>query len=189
MKNTIKNIITWAVMIIAVLMMIFTVISVTTVDKTERNIAGYKMFIALSDSMSATDFEAGDLVVSKSINPYEITEGDIISFSSRNEENYGEVVTHKVREVTEDEDGDLAFRTYGTTTDTDDETLVSASYVLGKYQFRVPKLGYFFNFIHTVPGYIVCILTPFMLLIILVIWAQHKIGFCQKIIRLNRLQA
>ena len=30
---------------------------------------------------------------------------------------------------------------------------------------RIPKMGTFFNFLRTTPGYIVCILIPFMLLI------------------------
>ncbi len=52
----IRNIFVWLVVAIAVLMMIFTIVSVSTFDRTHRSIFGYKTFIVLSDSMSKTDF-------------------------------------------------------------------------------------------------------------------------------------
>ena len=98
--------------------------------------------------------------------PKNLEEGDIISFISQNSENFGETVTHKIRRRTTDASGAPGFVTYGTTTDTDDATVVTYPYVLGEYQFAIPKLGTFFNFLKTPQGYIVCIFTPFMLLIL-----------------------
>ena len=37
----------------------------STFDRSDRNLFGYKAFIVLSDSMKATDFDAGDLVLAK----------------------------------------------------------------------------------------------------------------------------
>ena len=37
---------------LAVFMMIFTIVSVSTFDRADRNLFGYKAFIVLSDSMS-----------------------------------------------------------------------------------------------------------------------------------------
>ena len=165
--NVVKNIFTWAVILIAVGMMIFTIVSVNTFDRADRNLFGYKAFIVLSDSMSATDFSAGDLVLGKEVDPATLREGDIISFSSQNTSNFGEIVTHKIRKVTTDENGDTAFVTYGTTTNTDDESLVTFPFVIGKYQTRLPGVGKFFTFLKTVPCYICCILTPFIVLIVL----------------------
>ena len=75
-------------------------------------------------------------------------------------------MTHKIRKLTTDARGNPGFVTYGTTTDTDDETIVTYMYVLGKYENKIPKLGYFFNFMKTPAGYIICIFIPFMILII-----------------------
>ena len=165
--NILKNVITVLVVIAAVGMMIFTIISVNTFDRTDRTLFGYKAFIVLSDSMSATDFSAGDLVLVKEVDPYSLQVGDIIAFSSQNTENFGEVVTHKIRSITTDVNGDTAFITYGTTTDTDDETPVTFPFIIGKYTSSIPKLGKFFTFLKTVPGYICCILTPFLILIVI----------------------
>ena len=47
-----------------------------------------------------------------------------------------------------------------------DEKIVEPDFVLGKYSGKLPKLGNFFAFLKTTSGYIVCILVPFLLLIL-----------------------
>ena len=163
----IRSIFVWLMVALAVFMMIFTIVSVSTFDRADRNLFGYKAFIVLSDSMSKTDFNAGDLVLVKAVDPSTLKEGDIIAYTSQNTSNYGETVTHKICKLTTDANGEPGFVTYGTTTDTDDETVVTYPYVLGKYQGRIPKVGTFFQFLKSTPGYIVCILVPFLLLILL----------------------
>lgn len=165
--NIAKTIFVWLMVALAVFMMIFTIVSVTTFDRADRNLFGYKIFIVLSDSMSKTDFNAGDIVFVREVDASTLKEGDIISYTSQNSHNFGETVTHKIRRLTSDAEGNPGFVTYGTTTDTDDETVVTYPYVLGKYTGHLPKVGAFFQFLKTTPGYIVCILTPFLLLILL----------------------
>jgi len=162
----IKNVLVWTVVAIAVFMMIFTVISVRNFDRNDRSLFGYKMYIVNSDSMAATDFDAGDLIFVKSVSPSSLKEGDIITYISQNTHNFGETVTHKIRKVTRDAEGALGFVTYGTTTGTDDEAIVTEPYVMGKYVSHLANIGHFFNFLKTPQGYIVCIFVPFILLII-----------------------
>lgn len=165
--KVIRSVIVWLIVLLAAAMMIFTLVSVSTFDRADRNLFGYKAFIVLSDSMSRTDFSAGDLVLVKEVDPSTLQEGDIIAYTSQNTANYGETVTHKIRSLTTDATGEPGFITYGTTTDTDDETVVTYPYVLGKYTMHIPKVGTFFQFLKTTPGYIVCILMPFLILILL----------------------
>ncbi len=169
MKKTlsiISSVLVWLLVAVTVGMMIFTVISVNTLDRSNRSIFGYKFFIVRSDSMSATDFKAGDVIFVKNCDPATLKEGDVIAFTSQNQHNFGETVTHKIREKITDADGNPAFVTYGTTTDENDETAVTYPYVLGKYTGKIPNIGSFFQFIKTTPGYILCILVPFLLLIL-----------------------
>ena len=127
----------WIVVVVAVFMMIFTIISVNTFDRNDRDIFGLRFYIALSDSMSATDFDAGDLVLVKEVDPATLKEGDIIAYQSQNSENYGQTVTHKIRAKTTDANGNPGFITYGTTTGVDDETVVTYPFILGKYQIAL----------------------------------------------------
>lgn len=164
--NIAKNILVWMVVILAVCMMIFTIISVTTFNRNDRSLFGYKAYIVTSDSMSKTDFDAGDLILAKEVDPATIKEGDIITYMSQNPESFGETITHKVRSLTTDANGNPGFITYGTTTDTDDATIVTYPYVLGRYEKAIPNIGTFFTFLKTTQGYFVCIFIPFMLLIL-----------------------
>ena len=132
----IKSILVWIFVIFAVSMTIFTVISVNTFNRNDRSILGYKAYIVNTDSMSKTDFKAGDLILVKETDPSTLKAGDIITYMSQNSESFGETITHKIRKVTTDSRGNPGFITYSTTTDQDDDT------------------------------YILCIFVPFMLLII-----------------------
>ena len=69
-----KSIFVWLVAILAVVMMVFTVVSVATFDRTDRSLFGYRAFIVLSDSMSRTDFSAGDHVLVSPCDPAELKE-------------------------------------------------------------------------------------------------------------------
>ena len=169
MKNAFKFIKTtfiWLIIAFAVFMMVFTVISVTTFNRNDRNLFGYRAYIVMSDSMAATDFDAGSLIFVKEVDPTTLQEGDIITFISQDSESFGEVITHKIRKLTRDANGNAGFITYGTTTNADDATVVTFPYILGQYKSHLPYVGTFFNFMKTPQGYIICIFLPFMLLIL-----------------------
>lgn len=163
-----KNVFTTLIVIIAVSMMIFTIVSVMTFNRTDRKLLGYRAFVVLTDSMSKDNIRAGDLVLVKDVKPEDLKKGDIISFQSTNDDDTrGKIITHKIREVTKDENGTLAFVTYGSTTGTNDPELVRRNFVYGKHAVTLHGVGTFFNFLKSTPGYIICILIPFLLLILI----------------------
>lgn len=164
--DIVKTTLIWLLVAFAVFMMVFTIISVTTFNRNDRDLLGYKAYIVNSDSMSLGYFNAGDLIFVQEVDPSTLQEGDVIAYISQSTESFGETITHKIRRRTTDAEGNPGFITYGTTTNTDDEIIVTYPYVLGKYRTYIPKLGTFFNFLKTTPGYFVCIFVPFMLLIL-----------------------
>ena len=164
--EAVRNILSWTLTAAAAVMIIFTIVSLTAADREDRSIFGFRAFIALSDSMSATDFDAGDLVLVKEVDPATLKEGDIIAYISRSSASNGETTTHKIRRLTADEDGKPGFITYGTTTDTDDEGIVTYGDVLGVYRGHIPKVGRFIAFIKTTGGFITCILIPLFLIVL-----------------------
>jgi signal peptidase len=166
----------WLLVAFTVFMVIFTVVTVTTVDKNDRSIFGVKFYIVQSDSMSKSElnkdmdvhFNAGDIVIVKNVDdPRALQAGEIISFMSVNKDSYGDTITHMIRRVEKTEDGRiLGYVTYGTNKGVNDEALVEPEYVLGRYVGKFPGVGNFFAFVKSTPGYVVCILVPFLLLII-----------------------
>ena len=174
--NIAFKVFTCIIFAITLFMMVFTIISVNTLgNENGGNLFGFKFFIVLSDSMSPSEnnkdepvhFNAGDVIISKiSNNTTELEDGTIISFISQNSDNFGETVTHKIRERKLDKNGDLiGYVTYGTNSGKNDEKVVEPQFILGTYSGQIPKVGYFFQFMKTTPGYVVCILVPFLLLI------------------------
>ena len=174
--NIVLKVATWILVAFTVFMMIFTVVTVTTVNKNDRSIFGIRFYIVQTDSMSPSEnnkdldvhFNAGDIILIKSVkNKAALKEGDIIAFLSMNEVSYGETVTHMIREVKKTDDGKvIGYVTYGTNTGTNDETLVEPDYVIGQYSGKLPGVGRFFAFVKSTPGYIICVLVPFLLLIL-----------------------
>lgn len=174
--NIALKVVTWAVVAFTVFMMIFTVFTVATVDKNDRSFFGLKFYIVQTDSMSPSEnnkdldvhFNAGDIVIVVTpSDPYGLKAGEVISFMSVNSDSYGETITHMIHEVKKTSEGKvLGYVTYGTNTGAIDEALVEPEYVLGVYTGKLPGVGNFFAFVKSTPGYIICILVPFLLLII-----------------------
>ena len=167
---------TWVLVAFTVFMMVFTLFTAMTVNKNDRSIFGYKFYIVKTDSMSPSElnahldvhFSAGDIIIIKNVEDAKTLEsGDIIAFVSTNTDTYGETITHMIREPKRTENGELlGYVTFGTNTDTNDEAIVEPEYVLGQYAGKLPSVGKFFAYVKSTPGYIVCILIPFLLLIL-----------------------
>ena len=174
--NIILRIFTIIVVILTVCMMIFTIISVNTFDQNDRSLFGIRFYIVQTDSMSLSEenandkihFDAGDIVMIKNVDDKRALEaGEVIAFISQNTDSYGATVTHMIKERRLDENGKLiGYVTYGTYTGAEDQAIVEPEYVIGSYAGRLIGVGTFFQFLKTTPGYIVCILVPFLLLIL-----------------------
>lgn len=164
--NIFSTVLIWLLVAVTVAVMVFTIVSVNTFNRNDRNIFGYKAYVVLSDSMRASGINAGDLILVKQTDPTTLQAGDIIAYISQNSESYGQTITHMIREKTPNQYGEPGFITYGTSTGVDDATVVTYPFILGKYQIRLPMVGSFFQFLKTTQGYIVCILVPFLLLIL-----------------------
>lgn len=173
--DVITKIITIILIAFTVFMMVFTVFTVTTVNKNDRNIFGFKFYIVRTGSMSLSEnnadmdihFDPGDIIIAKTVkDPTKLEPGDVISFISVNKENHGETITHMIKEKKVDSKGKVSYVTFGTNTGDIDEKAVEPEYILGQYAGKLPKVGNFFAYVKTTPGYIVCILVPFLLLIL-----------------------
>ena len=169
------KVVAWILIVFSAFMMLFTVVTVLTVDRNDRNIFGIRFYIVQTDSMSKSEnnkdmdihFNAGDIVLIQNLeDPTDLEAGDVIAFLSTNSVSYGETVTHMIRERKYENGKFVGYVTYGTNTGTNDEAVVEPEYVLGKYTGKLPGVGNFFAFVKSTPGYIVCILVPFLLLIL-----------------------
>ena len=137
--NIIFKIGTYIIVAFTIFMMIFTIITVSTFDKNDRIVFGYRFYIVASDSMSLSEknkdfdvhFNAGDIIVVKNVKEDSVYKpGEIISFMSMNSDSYGKTITHVIRRVEYTDEGKVkGYVTYGTNKDSDDEDLVEPEYV------------------------------------------------------------
>ena len=162
------------VILIPILIVNMTLIVKSFTNKDEvPSIGGITPLIVLSPSMEP-DIMTGDLIFSKDVDPKDIKEGDVISFFDPMGSGTA-VVTHKVKEVIE-QDGKLFFRTYGiNNNDSIDPVLVPEGNIVGRYtEFRVPGAGNIAMFMQTTEGLIVCVFVPMILLVLYDVLRRRK---------------
>jgi signal peptidase len=110
-------------------------------------IGSYKIMTVLSGSMKPV-FNPGDVIVGKEVNADRIKIGDVITFKYNNS-----LTTHRVINTTNKE-GHLFFITKGDNNNIGDMNPVNSDFVVSKYLFRIPLIGFFIAFFKGVPGII-----------------------------------
>lgn len=125
------------------------------------SVFGYSPVVVLSGSMSHT-FETGDMILLQKVDPANLKVGDVICF--KEEET---VVTHRIMEIQNSEDGTPMYITKGDANNAEDLVPVFPDQVQGIYTgVRLPGLGYFANFLQEPLGMILFIGGPVLLLLL-----------------------
>ncbi len=127
------------------------------------SIGGIFPLIVLTDSMYP-EIESGDLIICHTIAAEDVKVGDIICFFDPMGKGTN-TVTHRVVEITETEEGELAFVTKGDFNNTNDLEPAPASKLVGVYQRRLPGFGNVAMFMQTTTGLIVCVVLPALVLV------------------------
>jgi signal peptidase len=131
-------------------------------------IGAEESFVVLSGSMNAEPepiIQPGDVVIVDGVNPANIEEQDIITFTTGSEE----PVTHRVVNVT-GENGQVAFRTKGDANEDADQQLIGPDQVIGEVILVIPLIGHVVNFANTTQGFVLLVLLPIGLLVVSEIW-------------------
>ena len=113
----------------------------------------------LSGSMEP-DIKVGDLIIAKKVNPSSIREGDVVTYKMDSLVN----VTHRVVEVFSS-DNNVAFKTKGDANNIEDSDLVLGDNLVGKLVFRIPKFGYFIDWVTTPLGFGILFILPVVILL------------------------
>lgn len=119
---------------------------------------GYKLFIVQSGSMEPA-IRVGDLIVIKNAENY--YKGEVVTFKSED----GRVVTHRIYSTTDSEGDKPLYVTKGDANRSEDNDTTVKDQVLGKVVLVVPKIGYFSAFARSLPGLILLILLPALIIV------------------------
>lgn len=127
------------------------------------NLNGQTPLIVLTESMYPT-IEGGDLIIVNSVDPQKLKKDDVAAYFDPAAGDSA-IVTHRIVDVTS-ENGLVKYKTKGDANNTEDKNLVSERDIVGKYNgMRIPKVGNLCMWIRSVPGIIVCIGIPLILLV------------------------
>ena len=128
-------------------------------------------YTILTQSMYPT-IKAGDVVITYKEDAGKYQTGDVITFISRN--NGGITVTHRIKDIYVN-NGDYSYKTKGDNNNTEDRELIDDADVLGRVVFKIPKAGYFQQFMVSETGWIVAVLLPCLGIVIYDILKIFKI--------------
>lgn len=121
-------------------------------------ITNVKAYIVLSGSMEP-EINIGDIVIIKNTTEDELQIGDIISFSKGNM-----MVTHRIIEI-HNEHNEKEYVTKGDNNNVEDSGTITYKNIIGKYNYKIPKVGYLILFIQQ---HLIAVVFIFVFLIVFI---------------------
>ena len=130
---------------------------------TVPTLLGLQSFTVLSGSMEPA-IGTGDVVVVRKIDPLDARVGDVVTFRSPDDPT--RMITHRVRRI--EASGGLArFVTQGDANTGSEEWTVPTNGVIGRVEYRVPKLGYVTSRVSSTLGRFAFLVVPAVLLAVI----------------------
>lgn len=143
MFKKILNALTTVLLIVLIALVVFVFIS--RIKNESPSVFGYHIFQVSSGSMEP-ELMTGDVILDKEVDPSEIQVGDIITYKGMKGDLENKIVTHKVKEVKITSDGRRHFITQGIAKGAIEDPEFDESYVIGKYQRKIPLLNHLYTF-------------------------------------------
>ncbi|MBU1322555.1 signal peptidase I [Patescibacteria group bacterium] len=141
------------VLVLVVLLLIFTAFN---------PVKSFQIFRVMSGSMEPK-IKVGSVVFVQKVKPETLKEGNIITFTSREDPNIS--ITHRLI-ATEEKEGQTVFKTRGDANNSDDISETLPGQIKGKVVFSLPFLGYLSVWIRKPLGFGLLVILPALLIII-----------------------
>lgn len=155
-KSKIVKIWTIAINVILTLFFLIGILIAASLIPLKNN---YRIMSVMSGSMEPA-LQTGSLIVIKPVSEYK--ERDIITFQSSNKKN--DYTTHRLIKV-EDKDDQKIYITKGDANKESDTEQIARDKIIGKKLFSIPFLGYILGYIKTLPGLMIIIIVPAVIII------------------------
>ena len=136
--NFLGNFLYTILLIFVVLVLIIVVLQ--RVSNNSLTLGGFRIFNVLTGSM-VPEYQVGDIILTKEIDPNEINVGDDITYMGAEADFMGKIVTHRVKEVKPQDDGTKHFITKGIANDLPDPE-ISQEQIQGKVLYKFILLSF-----------------------------------------------
>lgn len=130
------------------------------------SVSGHCFFRVVTGSMEPS-LSVGELILTENVDIETVCVGDVISFRSQSIDTKGKIITHRVVEFSNDENGDVRLLTKGDANLSVDGIYVTAANYIGKVVWSSGD-GFFsslMNFLSDRYGFLVCIVFPSLLIL------------------------
>lgn len=130
-KKIIKTVLIILYQILVIMALILTmVIVLQRISANNQSIGGYKIFRVITGSMEP-EYEVGEVIISKEVNPKDIKVGDDIVYLGRVGEYSGKIIMHNVVAIDTDENGDLIFHAKGLQSNSVEDPQITEDQIYG----------------------------------------------------------
>lgn len=153
-----------SVLLVAAVVLCITVIA-QTLSRGYVTFFGTSLFRVVTGSMEPT-IPTGALLISREVDIDEVEEGDIICFRSMESNMLGQVITHRVVDVVEGNDGETYLETRGDANPVSDGYYVTNSNLIGEVSAYTKEgniLAKIYSVVTTPLGFLSCIVFPILL--------------------------
>ena len=135
-KKIIKTVLIILYQILVIMALILTmVIVLQRISANNQSIGGYKIFRVITGSMEP-EYEVGEVIISKEVNPKDIKVGDDIVYLGRVGEYSGKIIMHNVVAIDTDENGDLIFHAKGLQSNSVEDPQIREDQIYGVVTYR-----------------------------------------------------
>ena len=158
--KVISNIIYVIIFIIVLLLLIMVIFQRTS--NNEMAIGGYRIFVVATGSM-VPEYNVGDVLLSKEVDPSELKEGDNIAYKGAIGSFDGKIITHKIKKI-EKEGENYKIITQGVA-NTGEDPEIDQTQILGKITYKIVILSWFEKIVSNNYAFYCIIFIPIALLI------------------------
>ena len=167
--HIIFKILSWALFVILLLIAIFLlyyyIANKIYVSKGTGYEPKFSIYTIATGSM-VPNINVFDAVINMRVDePEDLKVGDVITFRSSSPQSPNLTITHRIKAITTDENGNACYVTKGDANPIEDETCARFNNVIGKVIIRIPRLGYIQRFLASGVGWLLFILIPALVII------------------------
>lgn len=144
-KKIIKIVLIALYQILVIIALILTmVIVLQKVSNSNKSIGGYRIFRVITGSMEP-EYEVGEVVISKQVDPNDIKIGDDIVYLGKNGEYSGKIIMHNVIGIDKNEDGKLTFHAKGLNDNSIEDPKIREEQIYGIVKYKSGILTLLYN--------------------------------------------
>lgn len=121
--------------IVIICLILAAIIILQKVTASNKSIAGYRVFRVITGSMEP-EYDVGEVVISKEINPKDIKVGDDIVYFGKYGDYNGKIIMHSVVAIETDENGNLNFHAKGLHSSSVEDPQIKANQIYGVVKYK-----------------------------------------------------